>query len=80
MWSQQSSPSVIQSQSAHVLRIFLVSFSTTTTLEKTNTESIEARNTALLPVSAPASALLGSESEAEICGAMCLGKPLVLSL
>ena len=60
MRSQQLTPSGIQSKSTDVLRIFLASFGTTKTLEEANTEVIEAKNTALLLASAPASALRGS--------------------
>jgi hypothetical protein len=60
MRSQQLSPPGIYSKSADVLRIFLVSVGTTKALEKSNTELIEATNTALLLASAPTSALLGS--------------------
>jgi len=50
----------IQSKSADVHRIFLASFGRTQTLEEAHTELIEAKNTALLLASAPASALVGS--------------------
>jgi len=60
MRSQQLTPPGIQSKSTDVLRIFLASFGTTKTLEEANAEFIEAKNTALLLASAPASVLLGS--------------------
>ena len=49
----------IQSKSADVLSIFFASFGRTQTLEEAHTELIEAKNTALLLASAPASALVG---------------------
>jgi hypothetical protein len=49
----------IQSKSADVLSIFFASFGRTQTLEEARTELIEAKNTALLLASAPASALVG---------------------
>ena len=57
---QQLTPPGIQSKSTDVLRIFLASFGTTQTQEEAKTEFIEAKNTALLRASAPASALLDS--------------------
>jgi hypothetical protein len=60
MRSEQLSSPGIHSQSADVLRIFLVSVGTTNALGKSNSELIEATNTALLLASAPTSALLGS--------------------
>jgi hypothetical protein len=60
MRSEQLSSPGIHSQSADVLRIFLVSVGTTKALEKSHSELIEATNTALLLASAPTSTLLGS--------------------
>ena len=60
-----------------MLRIFLASFDTTKALEEASTKVIEAENTVLLLASTPTSALLGSRSEAEICGAIRLERPFI---